>query len=90
MLQSQWGELTVDQVNAAIRRHVDPSDLQVAVVHPSAAEFADVLASEAPSPIEYAAEVPAEVLAEDEAIVPFVVGIPRDRMTIIPLDSVFQ
>lgn len=90
MLQSQWGELTVDQVNAAIRRHVDPSDLQVAVVHPSAAEFADVLASEAPSPIEYAAEVPAEVLAEDEAIVPYVVGIPRDRMTIIPLDSVFQ
>lgn len=90
MLQDRWAELTVDEVNAAIRRHIDPTNLQIAIVHPEAEAFADELAAGTPSPIEYAAEVPAEVLEEDLEIVPYPVGIVRDRMTIVPVESMWE
>ena len=90
MLQSRWSTLTVDEINAAIQRHVDPSNLQIAIVHPDAAGFADLLASEAPSPIEYAAEPPPEVLEEDVAIIPYRIGIERSRMTPVLLEDIFE
>jgi len=90
MLLTQWSQLTGEDLNEAISRHVDPTNLQIAVVHPNALSFADQLASEAPSPIEYAAEPPEEVLEEDLAIVPYRVGIDRTRMTPINLDDIFR
>ncbi|MFW5920593.1 MAG: M16 family metallopeptidase [Polyangiales bacterium] len=89
-LRGAWKRMTVEDVNAAIRRHIDPSGLQIALVHPDAEAFADTLASDEPSPIEYDAEVPDEVLAEDEEIVGYEIGIPRDRMTITPVSSMFE
>ena len=90
VLQAEWATLTVEEANAAIQRHVDPSNLQIAVVHPNADHFADELAADGPSPIEYVADVPPEVLAEDLEIVPYLVGIERERMLVIPLEAVFE
>lgn len=89
-LRAAWSELTVEQINAAIRRHITPSHLEVAIVAPNASEFADTIASEAPSPIVYPTEAVAEVLAEDREIVGYEVGIPRERMTILPLAEIFR
>jgi len=89
-LQSAWSDMTVDDVNAAIRAHIDPTNLQIALVHPDAEAFADVLASEAPSPIEYPSEAPADVLAEDEHIIGYEIGIPRDRMFVVPVETLFE
>ena len=90
MLLAEWAEMTVDDVNRAIREHVEPTNLQIAVVHPDGEAFADLLASEVPSPIEYSAQVSEEVLAEDQEIVPYVIGIPRDQMTVVPVDTIFE
>lgn len=90
VLLSGWSELTRDEVNAAIRRHLDPSHLQIAIVHPDAEGFAEALASEEPSPIAYSAEPPDDVLDEDLAIVPYRVGIPRSQMTVVPVEQMFQ
>lgn len=90
MLQASWAELTCEEVNEAIRRHVDPENLQIAIVHPDAAGFADELAADEPSPIEYLADVPVEVLEEDLTIVPYVVGIEGERMTVVPVETMFE
>lgn len=89
-LRAAWSELTLEQINAAIARHITPGHLEVAIVTPNASDFADTVASEAASPIEYPTEAPADVLAEDTHIVGYEIGIPRERMTIIPLAEIFR
>ncbi|MFK7984434.1 MAG: M16 family metallopeptidase [Sandaracinaceae bacterium] len=89
-LRGQWGALTLDQVNAAIRRHLDPAQLQIAIVTSEAEALADRLASEAPSPITYRSAVPEEVTTEDQEVMATELGIPRDRMEIIRVDAMFE
>lgn len=88
-LRTQWQTLTVDEVNAAIRRHVHPENLQIVAIARDAEQLADALASDAPSPITYASEKPEAVLAEDREIQAFPLRIPRSRMHVVPIDSVF-
>ena len=87
---SVWCKAASRVIYKAAHRVNRERDLQIAIVHPDAQEFADQLASEAPSPIEYAADVPDEVLAEDLEIVPYRIGIERDRMRTLPVEAIFQ
>ncbi|MCB9592625.1 MAG: insulinase family protein [Sandaracinaceae bacterium] len=88
-MRAAWASLTLEQVNAAIRRHLRPERLSIAVVVADSEAFATALASDTPSPITYEAEVPAAVLEEDRAIVEYPLGIPRDRIQIVPLADMF-
>jgi len=89
-LRRAFASLDAEAVNAAVRRHLDPSQLQIAVVSDSAEDLVEALASEEPSPIEYAAEVPSEITAEDRDIVEYRLGIPRESIRVIPLAEVFR
>ncbi len=88
-LRAAWSALTLEQVNAAIRRHLRPEQLSIAIVAADAEGLATAIATEAPSPITYEAEVPASVLEEDREIVGYELGIPRDRIEIVPLARMF-
>lgn len=89
-LCSQIGKLTREQVNAAIKRHVDPSRLQIAVVAPNAAAFSQSVIHEVASPISYASEKPAEILAEDKLIEAYPVAVPGASVKVWPLAEVFR
>jgi zinc protease len=90
-LRTAWRELTAEQVHAAIRRHIDPSRLQIAIVAPDAAALRERLASEAPSPIEYPGRtVPEAVLAVDREVAALRIGIPAERIRIVPLAETFR
>lgn len=89
-VRAAWAQLTVADVNAAIARHVHPDQLQIAVVTNDGAALRDALASERPSPITYEAAPSAEVLAEDRAIIPYRVGIPAARITVVPVAEMFR
>jgi len=89
-LRTSWASLTREELNAAIRRHLHPEHLQVAVVVPDAEAFATALASEVASPVEYQATVPPEVIAEDGEIVSYPLGIPREAMHIVPMGQMFH
>ncbi len=89
-LRTAWDALTVADVNAAVRRHVDPSRLQIAMVAADAEGLAEALAADRPSPIDYPAEVSDEILAEDREIVAYPLGIPRARISIVPVAQTFR
>lgn len=91
-LRARWATLTADEVNAAIRRHIDPSRLEIAIVAPNASTFADALASETSSPITYAegVTVPEAVLALDRRVQDLRIGISRERIEVVPLAEVFR
>ncbi len=82
--------LTLAAVNGAIRRHLSTRDMVIAMVAQNAETLADAIASDAPSPISYATPKPDEVLREDEAIATYPLGIDRQRITVVPVDRMFQ
>ena len=84
------GELTLEEVNAAIREHLQYENLKIAIVTGDAEGLREALAADAPSPIEYAQEMPEEVLAEDEEISTLPLGITEDRIYTVPVESMFQ
>lgn len=90
-LRAAWRALTPEEVSAAIRRHLDPARLQIAIVAPDAEALAARLASEEPSPIEYPGRTVApEILEQDRAVQGLRIGIPRERITIVPLAQIFR
>lgn len=89
-LRAAWRALTLEQVNAAVRRHLDPSHLQIVAVTPNAAAFKQALASEAPSPITYPSEKPAAVLEEDQVVQNYRLGVDAEHIRIVPLSETFR
>ena len=85
-------KLTVDQVNAAVRRHLASKGAYLAVVadEKGAAAFADALKSGAPSPITYATETKPEVLKEDEAIATYPLAIDPAKVRVVPAAEMFE
>jgi zinc protease len=82
-------KLTRDEVNAAIRRHIAPSRLQIVMVAPRAHELSEALLRDDASPITYNVEKPAEVLAEDKLIEVFPLHLVREQVNTRPLASMF-
>jgi len=83
-------DLTLDDVNGAIKRHLQTANLKIAIVTGDAPGLAAALTSGAPTPISYDNPKPAEITAEDREIAAFPLGIAVDRVTIAPLDEAFE
>jgi zinc protease len=83
-------ELTLDEVNAAIKRHLQYRDLKIAVVTGDGANLRALLASDAPTPITYANPKPEAILAEDREIAVLPLALPAERMTAIPVTEAFE
>jgi zinc protease len=83
-------ELTVDDVNAAIKRHLQTADLKIAIVTGEPEAMRDALVSGAPTPIAYDNPKPDHVLAEDREIAAFPLGITAERVSIVPVTQAFE
>lgn len=83
-------ELSLRDVNAAIKRHLRHDNLKIAIVTGDAADLRAVLASDAPTPITYATPKPDTILAEDRIIAAWPVSLPADRVQIVPVAEAFE
>ena len=83
-------ELTLADVNGAIKRHLQTGNLKIAIVTGAAEKLRDALVSGAPTPIAYDAPKPAAVLDEDREIAAFPLEIAAERVTIVPVESAFE
>ena len=81
--------LTVEDVNAAIARHLQVENLSVVMVTKDAASLKEALLSDAVSTMTYESEKPAELLAEDELIGQRKLNIAADALRVTPLTEVF-
>ncbi len=81
-------KLTVDEVNAAVRKHLKNQGACVAIVTKDAASLAKVLKSDSPSPITYDTQGTAEsILNEDKAIADF--PLKGLSLKIVPVREMF-
>ncbi|MFV8753729.1 M16 family metallopeptidase [Nannocystaceae bacterium ST9] len=81
--------LTLDQVNAAIREHFDPANLDIVIVTGQAATIREQLLSSEPTTITYASPKSDAVLSEDRVIGEYALGIAADAIRVVPVDSMF-
>ncbi|MDB5452789.1 MAG: peptidase domain protein, partial [Caulobacteraceae bacterium] len=89
-IRSGLAGLTRAQVNAAVRRHLGSPNMAVVVVTPEAQALKAALVANSPSPIKYASEKPAEILAEDRLIERYPLSITADSVRIVPVGEVFE
>jgi zinc protease len=82
-------KLTVDDVNAAIKRHLNAQNLSVVIITQDADALKRALVSDAPSSIKYDGEKPKELLDEDKVIGAMKLNVPAGNVTITPIDEVF-
>ncbi len=83
--------LTVEEVNAAVKKHLDPQHMKFAIITGAAEELKQALASEAASPKSYGQiEKPEEILEEDKIIASYALNIPAENIAITPVESMFE
>ncbi|MEM9555857.1 MAG: pitrilysin family protein [Acidobacteriota bacterium] len=86
---AMMASLTRDEVNDAIRRHLQTENLVFALVTGDAEGLRQAMIDDAPSPIEYPTPKSDEVLAEDEEIASYPLNLAADGVTILPVGEIF-
>ena len=82
--------LTLADINRVVRENLQAKNVKIVMVAKDAAPLKEALISDAPSPIQYNAAKPRELLEEDEVIANYPLKIPRDAVRIIPGGEVFR
>ncbi len=88
-LREKLKNLTLGDVNAAIRKHLSSKDLSVVIVAKDAKGLKDKLVADEFSPIRYDAEKPKELLEEDKVIGSMKLNIKPENVKITPVEEVF-
>ena len=84
-------ELTIEEVNAAIRKYIRTDRLVIGMVASDTESLKHALVSDAPSPMDYGAvSKPEAVLKEDQEIERYPLNIREEDVTIVPVDEVFK
>ena len=90
-LKARLPKMTKAQVDRAIRKHLDPRRLTLAIVSDKATALRTELLSGKPTPMSYdTKDTPAEVLARDKSIEGFPLPFTPSRVKIVPAGVVFE
>jgi zinc protease len=89
-LREGLSKLTLEKVNAALRRHLKPTEMRIVAVTKEAENLRDALAANKPSPIKYNSPKPQEIVDEDKIIEKFPAPLKAENIKVIPVEQVFQ
>jgi zinc protease len=89
MFRKMMTELKLQDVNAAIKKHWQTTNMQIAVITKDAQAFKDALINDAASPITYKTPKPESVIAEDKEISSFAVKIKPGQVKIEKVENLF-
>ncbi len=89
-IEEELMKLTVDDVNRAIRRHLQSENIKVAAVTADAQAFKEALLNNTPSPISYSGSVDESVTTKDEIVKNYQLNINPDRVFIVPVNEMFE
>lgn len=87
-IETRLETMTVEDVNRAVKKHLDRWDFTVAIVAANSEELGAAIESNTKSPISYqTAQTSDEVVVEDGLIE--VLELPIESVTIVPVDDLF-
>jgi zinc protease len=88
-MRDRLSKLTRAEVNAAVRRHLSSTDLQVVMIAEDAEGLRDRLLADGLSTVKYDAPPPPEILAEDKVIGAMKLHLKPEAVRIVPVEEVF-
>jgi zinc protease len=88
--EKMFDALTLDDVNRAIKKYLQTSNMKIAIITKDAQALKQALVSDAPSPMTYATPKPPEVLEEDKTIAVYPLKIRPEKVVVVPVDSTFM
>ena len=83
-------EMTLADVNAAIKKYWQCENMQIVIVTNNANALKEALVTNSPSPYTYPSSKPESILKEDEEIVKYPLQIKPENVTIVPVTEVFE
>ena len=89
-LRAKLDAATPEQVNAAVRKHLQYDDMYLVVITADAEAFKQKLLAGSATPITYAGERSAELLEEDKIIAALPIKVTAADIRIVPIDRVFE
>jgi zinc protease len=92
LFRKMMDQITLADVNAAIRKYMQTDNLWIALVSDDAEGLKQAIAADTPSPIAYPQGVtkPASLLEEDKQIERYPLRVPAGNITVVPVDEMFQ
>ena len=82
--------LELDAVNESIRRYLQYENMYMVIITRDAEGLKEKLLSGVPTPITYAGDKPAELMAEDELIASYPIPVKEENIRIIGINEVFE
>lgn len=91
-IDRELSTMTVDDVNAAIRKYLHPSDIKIAVVvdEGKGKDFLDAMEKNTPSPITYSSPVAQRILDEDKQITVFPLTVNSAKSEVVSAKDLFE
>jgi len=91
-IEKELSALTLDDVNAAIKKYLHPSDLKIAVVidEGKGQEFLNGMITNKPSPIKYLSPVSQSILDQDKLIEVFPLSINKEKSKVVNAKELFE
>jgi zinc protease len=89
LFRTMMGNITREEVNAAIKKHLQYKNMKIAIITNNASALQDSLLKDAPSPITYKTPKPESVLKEDASIMIFPLAADIKRADIVPVEQLF-
>ena len=83
-------ELTLDDVNAALKTYLSYENVKVVFITEDAEGLKNALVTNAPSPITYPSEKPAAILEEDNAIAVYPLTVKSENVTVVGVEALFE
>ncbi len=90
MIRPELDKLTLEQVDATIRKYLQIEDMWMIFITKDAEGLKQKLVGGEPSPIRYPGEKPQEILEEDKIIQAFALQIPEENIHLIDINDVLE
>ncbi len=90
LFRKKMDELTLEDVNAAIKKYWQYKNMKVVFVTDEARKLKDMLVNNTPSPIDYSTPKPENVLEEDKLIASYPLDVQPEDVIIEPVEKTFE
>ena len=87
-LRRDLDKLTLEELNSAIRRHIQADDIEIVLVSKDAEALRKDLMAQKPSPMEYNSPKPQDIMDEDKLIQSYPMKL--GEIQIVPVNSLFR
>jgi zinc protease len=89
-IEKELGAMSVQDVNKAIKKHLSPQNLKVAIVTQDASALMQAMLANSPSAIQYQSPVAEKILNEDKHISILPLKINKAKTRVVPVSRLFE